>query len=186
MMPRGVDDRTEQWEALYGEYGSRIYRFCHRLSGNPSDAEDLTQEVFLAAFRGMEGFQGRSSIQTWLYRIAVFRWRALRRTDSPLLSNEGCAEPSAPDPAIAQTDKMSMDGAMASLPSIFREAFLLVKLEGLTCREAAEALGVPQGTVKFRIYRAVRLLRARLQEDGWGTASEQIAEEPGTEDCNAV
>ncbi|BDI29632.1 hypothetical protein CCAX7_16830 [Capsulimonas corticalis] len=171
-------------EALYAEYGGRIYRFCHRLSGNPSDAEDLTQEVFLAAYRGMEGFQGRASVQTWLFRIAVFRWRAMRRTELPSLGEENWTEASAPDPAIAGTDRISMDGAMASIPSLFREAFLLVKLEGLTCREAAEALGVPQGTVKFRVYRATHLLRGLLRAEGWEPGL--TARPAGKETCDEV
>ena len=122
-------DPSRQFEALYADYGDRVYRFCHRLSGSASDAEDLTQEVFLAAYRGLEGFQGRSSAATWLYRIAVFRWRKMRPLE--MLALENNMEASAPDHAGANADRMSLDAAIGSLPTIFREAFLLVKAEGV-------------------------------------------------------
>lgn len=157
------------FDTLYREYGTRIYRFCHRLCRNATCAEDLTQEVFLAAYQGAERFEGRSSLATWLYRIALYRWRNLRSTrqwdtiaweDSPL--------PSAPDPAQSGMQRIALDNALASLSEPVREAFLLVKGEGFLCREAAEILGIPEGTLKYRVYTAVTQLQRLLQteEDG--------------------
>jgi RNA polymerase sigma factor (sigma-70 family) len=70
--PRGA---PASFDALYAEHSNRIYRFCYRLCGHPVDAEDLAQEVFLAAYQGLSGFAGRSSLTTWLYRIAIYRWQ---------------------------------------------------------------------------------------------------------------
>ena len=72
-------DPRADFPAFFRQYGDRIYRFCYRLSGSASDAEDLTQEVFLAAFQGAGRFEGRASVQTWLYRIALNCWRNSRR-----------------------------------------------------------------------------------------------------------
>jgi RNA polymerase sigma-70 factor (ECF subfamily) len=157
-----------RFAALYDEYGGRIYRFCHRLCRNAADAEDLTQEVFVAAFQGLDGFEGRSSVATWLYRIALYRWRKMSHARGPEtvpLDDEWAAAATSPDPARAGMTRMSLQSALAALPDSVREAFLLVKAEGLKCREAAAVLGIPEGTLKYRVHQAVILLRALLDEE---------------------
>jgi RNA polymerase sigma-70 factor (ECF subfamily) len=157
------------FDALYGEYGDRIYRFCYRLCGHTADAEDLTQEVFLAAYQGLDRFAGRSSVATWLSRIALYRWGRLhgtRRLETVPLEEEMVGAAAAPDPASAGVQRLSLENALLSLPNGLREAFLLVKAEGLKYREAALVLGVPQGTVQSRVHDAVVRLRALLAEDG--------------------
>jgi RNA polymerase sigma-70 factor (ECF subfamily) len=156
------------FNVLYAEYGPRLYRFGLRLCGGAvADAEDLTQEVFLAAFRSLHQFEGRSSLSTYLYRIAVYRWRQMKdaRCRGEETLDDG-REPAAPaassDPARLGAARMEMDAALASLPAAQRAAFLLVKSEGLTCKEAADALGIPVGTVKYHVHEAVLRLRAFL------------------------
>lgn len=165
-VPQSFGSGSRRTQALYDEYGSRIFRFCLRLSGNRHDAEDLTQEVFLAAFQGIGRFRGRSSVSTWLYKIALFQWRAKRerkhRTDLPLDSLPAALALSA-DPSIEQTEFMAFEAALASLSTPLREAFVLVKAEGLTCQEAAHALGIPTGTLKYRVHEAICRLRAELE-----------------------
>jgi RNA polymerase sigma-70 factor, ECF subfamily len=155
------------FEALYAEYGDRIYRFCYRLCGHTADAEDLTQEVFLAAYQSLPRFAGRSSVATWLYRIALYRWRRLhgaRRPETVPLDEELAAV--SPDPAGAGIERISLERALAVLPDALRDAFLLVKAEGLKYREAAAVLGIPQGTVQSRVHDAAVMLRALLAEHG--------------------
>jgi len=171
---------AEAYEAVYAGYGERIYRFCHRLCGNPADAEDLTQEVFLAAFQGRQSFQGRASLNTWLYRIARYRWHA-RLSDSshrhvPLAEAEGDGALSV-DPMPTALDRMTLDQALSTLPPALRETFLLVKAEGLTCREAAEILEIPTGTVKYRIHEATGRLRKLLTPES-GVKSAEALQEP--------
>jgi RNA polymerase sigma-70 factor (ECF subfamily) len=155
--------RPDSFEALYREHGERIYRFCHRLCRHRADAEDLTQEVFILAYRGLAGFDARSSLATWLYRIAYRRWQRFRSSGSvdTVALDEGLDAPS-PDLSAARLDRIALDDALAQLSEPLREAFILVKAEGLKYREAAEVLGVPQGTVQSRVHAAVTELRALL------------------------
>ncbi|HEX5322642.1 MAG TPA: RNA polymerase sigma factor [Capsulimonadaceae bacterium] len=156
-------DRQIRFDELYGAHGARIFRLCHRLCRNPTDAEDLAQEVFVAAFRGLPRFAGRASPSTWLYKIALNRWRAWKGKDRlNAASLDQSDEPIGPDPTHASLERIAMDRAMAALPAVQREALLLVKGEGLTCREAASVLGLPEGTVKFRVYQAIQKLQSSL------------------------
>jgi len=150
---------------FYRQHGDRIYRFCFRLSGSVSDAEDLTQEVFLAAFQGQERFRGRSSVQTWLYQIALNCWRHSRRR--PQLDTAALEDAAQAGPDLEQsvTDSLALTCALAALPPDLREAFLLVRAEGLTYREAAQVLDAPQGTVQWRVHEASRRLRVLLAEE---------------------
>lgn len=159
---------AQAFEALYASYGPPIYRLCHRLSASPADAEDLTQEVFLAAFQSRQRFQGRSSLTTWLYRIAVYQWRA-RCADRnnqtvPLLENT--LGESAVNPIPDANERMALDWAMAALPAALRETFILVKAEGLTYKETAAVLDIPVGTAKYRVHEASERLRALLASAG--------------------
>ena len=160
------DPRTD-FPAFYQQHGSRIYRFCYRLSGSAADAEYLPQEVFLAAFQGAGRFQGRASVQTWLYRIALNCWRQTRRAPrldtAPLLNDAPHFGPNLEQSVI---DADSLTCALAALLPGLREAFLLVKAEGLIHREAAQVLNAPLGTVQSRVHDAARRLRGLLTEEG--------------------
>ena len=159
-------DAHAAWTALYSQYGDRIYRFCLRLSGSASDAEDLTQEVFLAAFQGQSRFQHRASVQTWLYQIALNYWRHSRRTPRlELLALPENAPHAGPGLAEVVTESVALTCALSALPDDLREAFLLVKAEGLTSREVAHILNIPQGTVQWRVHQAARRLRVLLTEE---------------------
>ncbi len=131
-----------------------------------SDAEDLTQEVFLAAFSGQAKFAGRSSVQTWLYGIALNCWRHSRhapRLDTVALDDTAVSPGVSLEDTV--TDSHVLTCALSALPPELREAFLLVKAEGLTYRETAEVLSIPQGTVQWRVHEASRRLRGLLTED---------------------
>ena len=159
------DDQAD-FAAFYQKHGDRIYRFCYRLCGSVSDAEDLTQETFLAAFQGGSRFEGRASVQTWLYRIALNCWRNARR--SSRLNTMALEELAQAGPGLEQavTDTLALTCALAALPDDLRESFLLVKAEGLKYREAAQVLDIPQGTVQWQVHQASRRLRVLLTEEG--------------------
>src|ERR1700704_2912454 len=96
------------FDQLYAGYGDRIYRLCYRLCGHAADAEDLAQEVFVAAYQGLDRFAGRSSLTTWLYRIAFFRWGRLRGvplSNSVSLDSELDGAVTAPDPAPGRIER---------------------------------------------------------------------------------
>ena len=112
---------TDGFAEFYKQYGVRIYRFCLRLSGSASDAEDLTQEVFLAAFQGQSRFQNRASVQTWLYKIALNCWRHSRRKpqlDTVILEDN--AAQTGPDLAQTVTDQIALACALSALPPDLR------------------------------------------------------------------
>ncbi len=152
--------------AFYHTYSDRIYRFCYRLSGNAAEAEDLTQEIFLAAYQSAGRFEGRASVQTWLYKIALNCWHQSRRPPRlEMAALPANAAHAGPGVAEAVTESVALTCALSALPDDLRETFLLVKAEGLTSREAADVLNIPQGTVQWRVHAAARRLRVLLTEE---------------------
>jgi RNA polymerase sigma-70 factor, ECF subfamily len=159
------------FDALYRIYVPRVMGFACRLTGCRADAEDLVQEVFVAAYAAAPGFEGRSGLLSWLLAIAVRRWRDRSRRRSvetvPPLDDDGTEEGApSPGPGSALEEQvvrsLTLTHALAALEPPFREALLLVASQGLTYREAAEVLGEPVGTVKWRVSEASRRLRALL------------------------
>jgi len=157
---------SASFEMVIADNADRIFRFCYRLTGNRPDAEDLAQEVFVAAFESYGRFHGRSSVSTWLYKIALYRWSKLR--DGALCSIASLDDAGSrlsstrfePSP-----DRLVLDDAIEQLPESLRLAFVLVKCEGLKYREAATVLDAPQGTIQWRVSEAVRLLRVALSKE---------------------
>lgn len=151
-----MEKPSPDFENLYGENVDVVYRYCLRMIGSRTDAEDLCQETFLEALKGFRGFQGRSAARTWLLGIArhrtlkLLRRRRLERLWKPQASDSN------------MTQLLALEQAILALPASLRESFILVKVEGLTCQEAAAIEHVAVGTVKSRIHDAVMLLRNSL------------------------
>lgn len=157
-----------RFEALYREYGHLIYRVCHRLCGNSTEAEDLAQDVFVLAFRGFGSYSGRAPIQNWLYSIALNRWRhVVGARQVELVRLESLADIAVQPDGGGET-ALALEQALGVLTPVQREAFMLVRTEGLRYREAAAVLGVPQGTVQSRVHEAATRIRGVL---GYGTPS---------------
>jgi len=164
---------------LVERYSSKIYNVALRLTGHPTEAEEVLQETFINACRGVEEFEGRSSLDTWLYRIATNNGlMRLRRRKAPTVPLDTSPETEEhgqrPSPhledwewepeSVALTDELrqTMDEAVSTLPEPLRAAFVLRDLEGLSTKEAAEALDVSPGNLKVRLHRARLLLREHL------------------------
>ena len=159
-MPSADPNLVRRLEA----HADRVFRLCLHLTGGcHAEAQDLAQETLIAAFRALPRFLGRAQLSTYLHTVAVHAWRrrAARRAHLPLEERDGPA----PDGMDQRLTRIALDKAIAALPEAPREAFLLVKVEGLTHREAARVLNVPQGTVQSRVHEAVRSLRAALFEE---------------------
>ena len=164
------------FEELYQRYSPMVYHLALRLAGDPEEAADLTQDVFLRVYRHLEGFGGRSSLKTWIYRVALNQCRSrLGRHRPPTrpLAEEG-AEGEAPiaDPgrgpeelALAHDAARRVGRALAALPLPFREAVVLRDLDGLAYAEIADVVGVRIGTVRSRIARGREQLRRTLEEE---------------------
>ncbi len=153
---------------LYEHHGRDVLGILLRLTnGNRTEAEDLTQETFLAAFRGRQSFSGRVPLRAWLVGIAARRWRDSRRRLQPkttTLIEEPVVEV-APETETTITNRTVLASALAELSEDHQTAVLLVLAQGLTYREAAEILKIPIGTLKWRVSEAAKRLRTLLSEE---------------------
>ncbi|MEM6994024.1 MAG: RNA polymerase sigma factor [Myxococcota bacterium] len=141
-----------------------------RLTSDTTLSDDLAQEVFLRAFRGLVGFRGHSSLGTWLYRIAynVFLNHSARSKRFAALPEDFDVAAAAPDDAMsAPRSDMRRDvrTAIATLPDRYRAVVVLYYLQEVTYPEIAEILDLPLGTVKTHLHRAKRLLRRAMDGD---------------------
>ena len=164
---RARDGDREAFEVIVNHYAEELYRVALCWTGRTHDAEELVQDSLLGAFQGMSRFEGRSSIRTWLLRILsnTFRKRLRYQKLRKFLSLERMAEEGAPEPGLdqraANDARIDAQGMLASLPQDQREVLVLRELEGLSYGEIAEVLGIPQGTVESRIFRARKALFER-------------------------
>lgn len=158
------------FEAIYRTHAGRLYSVACRVIGNPADAEDLLQEIFLAAHRKLDSFRGESALGTWLYRLAMnlcldhLRSRAARSSQltDALDEEHGLDDSSSRRLAERTVARMDLERAMAQLPEGCRTAFVLHDVEGLEHREVAEILGIAEGTSKSQVHKARMRLRAML------------------------
>src|SRR5687768_7253509 len=158
------------FEELYRAYAGKLYGLVLRMVGNPSDAEDLLQEIFLSAHRKLEGFRGESALGTWLYRLATnqcldyLRSKAAKNEQlTGALDDElGLADGGSRKLAERTVAKMDVERPVAKLPAGARAAFLLHDVEGLEHREVADVLGVAEGTSKSQVHKARLRLRTLL------------------------
>jgi RNA polymerase sigma-70 factor (ECF subfamily) len=141
--------------------------------GAAADAEDVAQDTFVAAYRGLPGFQRESAFSTWLYRIAVNRCRDVLRARRPRTvpldaGDERMAEWEAsgsdtPYREVEQAEVASaIERGIQALPPLYRESFVLRHLEGLGYEEMSAILGVHRDTLKMRVYKARTLLARSL------------------------
>ncbi|MCS7235986.1 MAG: sigma-70 family RNA polymerase sigma factor [Armatimonadota bacterium] len=154
--------------ALVIKYREPVYRFVRRMTGNHEDASDLTQEVFVRAYRSLRQFQGRCRFKTWLLRIATnacLDHRARRREPLTLEAVEELAAPPEHGPEVVAELRerwQEVWEAVQALPGRQRAAVVLRLYGGYTYGEIAEILDCSEGTVKASVFAALRKLRARL------------------------
>ncbi len=160
------------FEELYRAHAGKLFSVACRMLGNPTEAEDLLQEIFLSAHRKLDGFRGESALGTWLYRLATnhcldyLRSRAARTNQlTDVLDDEPSLYEAGSSGLAEQTVlKMDLERAMARLPEGCRAAFVLHDVQGLEHREVAEVLGIAEGTSKSQVHKARLRLRAMLSE----------------------
>jgi RNA polymerase sigma-70 factor, ECF subfamily len=158
------------FETIYRTHAGRLYSLARRMAGNPADAEDLLQEIFLAAHRKIDSFRGDAALGTWLYRLATnlcldhLRSRASKagQVTGALDDQVGLDDAGSRRLAERTVNKMDLERAIAQLPDGCRAAFVLHDVEGLEHREVAAALGVAEGTSKSQVHKARLRLRAML------------------------
>ncbi|MCC6696290.1 MAG: RNA polymerase sigma factor [Candidatus Hydrogenedentes bacterium] len=166
---------------LVRRYEGPLYRFLRRMIGNAAEAEDVFQEAILRVYLSRDRFDVNASFRPWLYRIAanccrdrMRYWRRRPAVSLEAASMEGhteghighlAARTPAPD-GLAEAEELRerLEAAVARLPIKHREVFLMARYEGMPYEEISESLGVPVGTVKSRMNKAVRVLMNQLEE----------------------
>ena len=160
------------FERIYQQYNRRVYSICLRMVGNPTEAEDLTQDVFVQLFRKIGSFRGESAFTTWLHRMTVnqvlmhFRKRGVRMestTDDgelPVQIEVGTDRPS----RMPIIDSIALDRAVSELPPGYRTVFVLHDVEGYEHEEVARMLGCTVGTSKSQLHKARLRIRALLDK----------------------
>lgn len=169
--------RRPAFAELVRRHQGKVRGLLLRLGGDRSLADDLAQEVFLRAYRGLVGFQGRSAFGTWIYRIAYnvyLNQRARVKRFSELPDDYGSSAQAPEDALSAPRADLRRDlaAAIATLPERYRAVVVLYYLEEVTYPEIAEILRVPLGTVKTHLHRAKRMLRERMQ--AWDRRDEEV------------
>lgn len=170
-------DKAE-FTRLVEKHSPQIYRLALKMLDNQQDAEDILQETFIKALRHLDTFDGRSSVVTWLYRIATNEaLMQIRRKhadqvsiDEPLQTEDGEQEPvqivdwcCLPESELLSAEgRKELDHAVDQLPASLRIVFLLRDIEGLDTRETAEVLSLSETAVKTRLSRARLKLREEL------------------------
>ena len=159
-----------------------VFNLAARLIGDAEEAKDVAQDVFLQVYRTLGRFEGRSSLKTWIYRIAVHeasnhrRSRIRRHRREPFSLEESTTEPvssladgraETPYQVLEQSERQDLvKRALASLAQPYRTVVVLREMEGLSYEEIARVLGVAEGTVKSRLMRGRELLRRKISRLG--------------------
>jgi len=159
----------EAFREIYRTYREPVWSVILSLVGDPLQAQDILQNVFFKAFRGLPGFRFRSALFTWIYRIACNECRNhLRRRSVPAVpldailgSRFEAADADLPDGARARTD--ALKSAVLALPFKMREVVVLKYREDLSYEEMSRILGCPPGTVASRLNRALAELGTRMR-----------------------
>lgn len=178
---RGGDVRA--FEALVRRYERWVFTLALRMVGDNADAEDIAQEVFFKAYRGLSGFRGGSRFSTWLYAIAshhclnylagrASRARRARRVDDPPAGGGDNASPvvdrladesPGPDAVLERRElRRAMQDALLQLTEDHRIVVVLRDVQGMSYEDIAESLGIELGTVRSRLHRARMELKTRL------------------------
>jgi RNA polymerase sigma-70 factor (ECF subfamily) len=159
----GGDARRAASDRLFRKLREPLHSLCMHLTGRRADAEDAVQEVFVAVHQGLPEFRGASRLTTWVYRIALrasFRARARRQEGAPV--HEGTSGGGGEGEMVGRDEIRRVGAAMARLPAEPRAVLSLFAIEGLSHREIADILGIPEGTVWSRLHAARRMLVASL------------------------
>lgn len=161
--------------ALFERHHRRVYAMCSRLLRDPAEVEDAVQHAFLEAWRCLDRFEGRSRFSTWITRIAIHTCLGIRRrlrrlfvTDAPPERHEALGwgpEATAPDEGAAhRARREAVHDVLQGLSAKKRVVFVLAELEGMTAPEIAEAIGIPEATVRTRLFHARKEIGRQVRE----------------------
>lgn len=175
LLQRAKKGEMAAFESLVTAYERRVYSLALRSTGSEADAADITQEVFLRAYRSLDTFRGESGFSTWLYRITVNLCVDLARKNNPAesLDDEQALEAPEtrgayqPETALANSElRRELDAALSLVSEEHRKIVILRDVAGMSYADIAAALELEEGTVKSRLARARAALRKILIERG--------------------
>lgn len=177
LVRRCLGGDASAFEELLDNYKNQVFSLILRMTGNPQDAEDVAQETFIKAFRKLDTYDPSYPFLTWLFRIAhnscvdLLRARkpqavSMDDEDAPLEIED--KSDSVETAVELKMEREQLEKLLAELPPLYREALLLQYREGMSGREMASVLGIPEGTVKIRLFRAKALLKAKLEARSGG------------------
>ncbi len=177
LVERARSGDTEAFGELAHRHGAAVYRAALAALGSPSDAEDVAQEALVLAYRSLSTFRGDASFKTWIVAIAWrraltlrrrrWRWRPFEDEGGVLLPEPVASAPSAEQALIAGERDRAARRLIQKLPSRLRDALLCVATNEHTYEELAVILGVPSGTLKWRVSEARRLVKKKLAKQGF-------------------
>lgn len=174
LVRKSQQDDERAFGELVSRYESKVYSLALKMLRNPEDAEDVLQDTFLRAYRGIKSFKGNSTFSTWIYRItANSALMRLRKRQLPTVSIDDADEREAPiniadwapgpvEQMLNQETQAAMTEAIDALPPEFRQVFVLRDIEELSNAEVAEVLDISVAAVKSRLHRARLKVRNRL------------------------
>jgi RNA polymerase sigma-70 factor (ECF subfamily) len=169
-LPDVAGDPVPTWEEIATRYGPKVYTMAYRLTGDPEEAKDLSQDVFVRVYRNLDKYEP-GTFEGWLYRITknlfLDRVRRRKRVRMEPLPDEEWKQPEEEEPGPAERLEAGVlrgdiEEAITELPPDFRTAVVMCDVQGLTYEEIAAATGWPLGTVRSRIHRGRKLLRKAL------------------------
>ncbi len=175
LVARSLKQDHQAFGELIDRHASAIVNLAYRMVGNRAEAEDLAQETFLAAFKALPTFRADAKFSTWLYRIAANKckdWLRVKRpgqgqqdVDVDEMIDAHVAEERTPEQLLSQQQVVQeLEQAIQRLPTLYREAFVLKHVEGLSYEEMEEILGVNRDTLKMRVYKGRVQLSRELAE----------------------
>jgi RNA polymerase sigma-70 factor (ECF subfamily) len=162
LLRRAAVGESKAFDVLVNRHADRLFRLAYSLLGNAADSEDVLQETFAGAYRGMNGFEGRSSVGTWLTRILVTqaaKWRRDRKRPVERLDDQAASQSG----EVATDRRLDLQAALDRLSPEHRQVLVLREFEKMSYEEMAEVIGVPRGTVESRLHRARGELREQLK-----------------------
>ena len=173
IIKRCLKGDVEAYGTLVDRYSTRIINVALMMVSDRHEAEDIAQDAFIRAFRGLAGFKGKAAFSSWLHQIALNLCRdhlkkrarggaAVPMSEETLEGSRDGGGEERPDSVIDGELSETMRQEIARLPYLYREAFVLRHLQGMEYFEVAAITRVPADTVRVRAYRARELLRGRL------------------------
>jgi RNA polymerase sigma-70 factor, ECF subfamily len=174
--PREGENSPPAAEEVFREYAPHIYSLAWRMLGNDADAEDVTSDVLVQVVRKLDTFRGDAALTTWLHRVTVNAALALRRKRATRRERQDAevvgftlgarpGRPTSPDPvqqALGCELARLIEAALAGLPTMYQEVFVLVDGEGLSNASVGQRLGLSLPAVKSRLHRARLMMRQAL------------------------